>query len=638
VTIPSSVDSIGNEAFYQNNLISVTFSEPSSVTIIRYNAFRQNQLTSVTIPPSVTSIGNSAFWGNQLKSVTIPSSVTSIGQGAFRENQLTSVTFSEPSSVTSIGNSAFEKNQLTSVIIPPSVTSIGQGAFINNNLTSVIIPSSVDSIEYEAFYQNNLTSVTFSEPPSVTSIGYGAFSHNNLTSVTIPPSVTSIGDYAFINNNLTSVTIPPSVTSIRYGAFSHNNLTSVTMPDIFNNTYDRERIFGDGYRDIAFTYTESPVNITDILSNIPEPRENSNHIIINYQMHNGDKIFDISDEQNVFETLYTYRTYLLNKKPFFRYLNITANPLKYDAGIDAGGLTSHVFSLLSTFFTKTNSNYYEKYNDFYTIKDSEVDTNKINFLGELFGCAIKLKQLIDIELHPLLLYQMLHDDFDTISSEKILEIINDFDATLLETHPFSCFKNPITDSMCNYDAEGLNKISVNQKEEAMVFLKEKTYNKNIKPFVDGFRSQIDITRTKLKRLPLKLFSQLICGSDIKLNYENLMKYLKLEYFNQEQISAIKELIHEKSSNPNWVKAFLFALTSKNKIPINGYEQSRQLRIELKNKTLAKPYDIHTCFNAMYLNKDSLNEYIGSTTKRDTQLYMEFSIEALQAVANTFNIA
>ena len=40
---------------------------------------------------------------------------------------------------------------------------------------------------------------------------------------------------------------------------------------------------------------------------------------------------------------------------------------------------------------------------------------------------------------------------------------------------------------------------------------------------------------------------------------------------------------------------------------------------------------------MYLNKDSLNEYIGSTTKRDTQLYMEFSIEALQAVANTFNI-
>jgi len=131
---------------------------------------------------------------------------------------------------------------------------------------------------------------------------------------------------------------------------------------------------------------------------------------------------------------------------------------------------------------------------------------------------------------------------------------------------------------------------------------------------------------------------MICGSDIKLNYENLMKYLKLEYFNQEQLSAIKELIQEKSSDPNWVKAFLFALTSKNKIPINGYEQSRQLRIELKNITDIKPYDIHTCFNAMYLNKDSLNEYIGSTNKRETELYIEFGIGALQAVANTFNIA
>jgi hypothetical protein len=410
----------------------------------------------------------------------------------------------------------------------------------------------------------------------------------------------------------------------------------VTIPDIFNNTYDRERIFGDSYHSITFTYTETLVNITDILSTIPEPIETSDSIIIDYQMQNGDKNFDISDEQNVFETLYKDRTYLLNKKPYFRYLNITANPPKYDDGVDAGGLTSHVFSLLSTFFTKTNSNYYEKYNDFYTIKNSKLDTDKINFLGNLFGCAIKLRQLIDIELHPLLLYQMLHDDFDTISSEKILEIINDFDATLLETHPFSCFKNPITDSMCNYDADG--NVIVNQKEEAMIILKEKTYNKNIKPFVDGFRSQIDITRTKLKRLPLKLFNQLICGSDIELNYENLMKYLKLEYFNQEQLSAITQLIQEKSSDQNWVKAFLFALTSKNKIPINGYKESTLLRIELKDETLVKPYDVHTCFNAMYLNKNSLNEYIGSTRKRETQLYMEFSIEALQAVANTFNIA
>jgi hypothetical protein len=632
---PPSVTSIGNRAFFNNKLTSVTI--PSSVTSIGDGAFSMNKLTSVTIPPSVTSIGHSAFSRNQLASVTIPSSVTTIRRSVFEDNYLTSVTI--PSSVTSIGDSALCENQLTSVTFnePSSITSIGDDAFSINQLTSVTIPSSVTTIGEHAFSINQLASVTFNEPYSVTSIGDKAFSSNQLTSVTIPSSVTTIGDYAFFNNQLTSVTIPSSVTSIGDSAFIYNpQLTSVTMPDNFDNTYYKRRIFGNSYQNITFTYTESPVNITDILSTIPEPTTKPfSNIIINYQMHNGDKNFHISDEQNVFETLYKDRIDLLNKKPFFKYLNITAIPPSFDNGVDHGGLTSHVFSLLSKFFTKTNSNYYEKYNDFYTIKDSRLDTDKINFLGKLFGCAIQLRQLIDIELHPLLLYQMLYDDFDTISSEKILKIINYFDATLLDNHPYSCFKNPITDVLCNYDVDG-NNITVNKKKRAMVFLKEKTSNKNIKQFVDGFRSQIDITN--LEGLPLKLFSQLICGSDIKLDYENLMKYLKLEYFNQDQLSAIKELIHQKSSDPNWVKAFLFALTSKNKIPINGYEQSKQLRIELKDETSAEPYDVHTCFNAMYLNKNSLNEYIGSTEKRETDLYIEFGIRPLQAVANTFNIA
>jgi len=83
-TIPSSVTSITNYAFYYcTSLTSVTI--PISVTSIGKSAFYScTSLTSVTIPNSVTSIGESAFYScTSLTSVTIPNSVTYINYQAF---------------------------------------------------------------------------------------------------------------------------------------------------------------------------------------------------------------------------------------------------------------------------------------------------------------------------------------------------------------------------------------------------------------------------------------------------------------------------------------------------------------------------------------------------------------------------
>ncbi|MEP4442054.1 MAG: leucine-rich repeat domain-containing protein, partial [Hyphomicrobiales bacterium] len=144
ITIPATVSnggntytvtSIGNEAFMNKGLTSVTITD--NVTSFGNNVFRDNQLTSVEIPESVTNIEYGAFKDNQLTSVTIHNTVTDIGTVAFDGNELTSIDI--PNSVTSIGRYTFRDNQLTHVTIPNSVTRIGEGAFLDNQLTRVTV-------------------------------------------------------------------------------------------------------------------------------------------------------------------------------------------------------------------------------------------------------------------------------------------------------------------------------------------------------------------------------------------------------------------------------------------------------------------------------------------------------------------
>ena len=245
--------------------IQTSYSIPSSVTSIGNRAFWGcSSLTSLTIPSSVTSIGDSAFWCcSSLTSLTIPSSVISIGDSAFSDcSSLTSLTI--PKSVNTIGDSVFKHcSSLISLTIPNSVTSIGNRAFLGcSRLTSLTIPKSVTTIGVNPFQgvrlhlenqspylyvEDNVlftanksqlisycsTQTSYTIPNSVISIGDEAFSDcENLTSLTIPNSVISIGDSAFENcTRLTSLTIPNSVTTIGKGAFATcEYLTSLTIP------------------------------------------------------------------------------------------------------------------------------------------------------------------------------------------------------------------------------------------------------------------------------------------------------------------------------------------------------------------------------------------------------------------------
>ena len=100
-TIPSSVASIGGDAFADCILNSITI--PINITRIADNTFYGcTSLTNIAIPDSITSIGYESFGGcTSLHNITIPDSVTTSVRAFTSCTSLTNVTIG--TNVTSIG-------------------------------------------------------------------------------------------------------------------------------------------------------------------------------------------------------------------------------------------------------------------------------------------------------------------------------------------------------------------------------------------------------------------------------------------------------------------------------------------------------------------------------------------------------
>ena len=219
-TLPSTVRSIGEYAFYGNDTVA-----------------------TVTLADVTESIDDNAFlWCVGLTTVVTGSKLTEIGDSAF--NTCGNLTTIDLSTVRSIGNRAFAGCSKISAADLSSAEEIGDSAFEGcSALTVITLPASVEEIKYGVFSGcSSIEAVKIGDGPA--SIGNLAFyGCAKLESIVIPDSVGTIGESAFAEcTSLTDVTIGNGTKSIAKNAFYKAPIATITIGSGLESLPDPESV------------------------------------------------------------------------------------------------------------------------------------------------------------------------------------------------------------------------------------------------------------------------------------------------------------------------------------------------------------------------------------------------------------
>lgn len=270
--IPSTVKSIGSQAFYGIKNLPTTFTIPEGVTEIGARAFYEStglqniilpytlktigervfynltSLTSVTFREGLESIGEYAFYQCNLQSIYLPSTVSSIGAAVFsNNNNLRTIIVSTDNAVYDSRNDCNAiietvTNTLISgccyTVIPNTVEVIGNGAFMycNNDtvFSDIVLPSSVRKIDENAF--NSCYSIRSINLENVTELGKLAFFLcRELVDVSLGEGLTEIPNECFEYCwKLSSVKFPSTLQTIGTSAFYNCQANEFVSIDLSN--------------------------------------------------------------------------------------------------------------------------------------------------------------------------------------------------------------------------------------------------------------------------------------------------------------------------------------------------------------------------------------------------------------------
>lgn len=342
ITFPSTVKTIGQQAFYYN-LSLESLKMPAALTSIYNNAFNRckkirsidlsatsltkieswfsnvDSLRTVKLPSTVTEIGESAFAGSPIEEINFPASLTTIGNYAFSGNRLKTVDLSA-TQFTTINNWFANNNKLRTVKLPETVTTLGENAFNNCYITGINFPSSLTTISNNAL--NYCQIDTLRLPATVIEIGNSAFRYAKFDCVEIPSTVTKINSNAFYDAEIRgSLNITPNAALAWADGTPFRCYGSEYITNEDGTSYNRYWHLPDVYWNSAAEFPRDKFGQIDNLY-LPANGSVSNNNDIGYIFYNGlTKRIDIAytneNRKYSFSVNKEMKTQMINYRKYF---------------------------------------------------------------------------------------------------------------------------------------------------------------------------------------------------------------------------------------------------------------------------------------------------------------------------------
>lgn len=241
VNIPAKVKTIESNAFHNCGLTDLVIQE--GVQTIDNYAFESNSLQNLTLPSTIKSIGNEAFrYNNNLSIICNAVMPPALGDNAFNIEITSSI------KVPMASIAAYRKaygwkdfsNYYGGEVVADGITyRIDEnGAMVAVAETALTEANILSTVEFEG---NQYLVIKINDK-----VFYG---NTNLTTVTLAESLTTLGSNAFEScRNLESIIIPSSVNSIGISAFSGCKALkdiycqAVNVPETHSSAFDNSPI------------------------------------------------------------------------------------------------------------------------------------------------------------------------------------------------------------------------------------------------------------------------------------------------------------------------------------------------------------------------------------------------------------